>query len=250
MTLKFNFYFMQKRTPVGREESQIGKMEDLMATPERKIKRQGEKAIIVRSSGEIEGDWVIEGFNPETGDAIVSKKDKRGNLLKKMIPREEYLNLNFPRSDEMFSNIEGDRQKNLSGRARKELQYVVEAKHAFARGDVAAVRKYFIEQVRNLEKRYSEDDDTQRDIRKKVLREIEKIEKDLVKTQRHRMESRGSERDADDLAIIGLQEDLRGAKKRFEEANPRLGAGHLDVDRLRGFIVILDQEIERRKKAA
>ncbi|MBU1146651.1 hypothetical protein KKD80_03850 [Patescibacteria group bacterium] len=245
---------MQRKTPVGRAESQIGKIEELMATPERRIKKQGENAIVIRSSGEIEGDWVIEGFNPETGDAIVSKKDKRGNLLKKTIPREEYLSLNFLGSDEMLSSIERDRQKNLdkdmSGRAKKELQRAVEAKHAFARGDIAAVRRYFVEQARDLEKRYSEDDDTQRDIRKKVLKEIEKIEKDLVKTQRHRVDSRGSERDADDLAVINLQQDLGDAKKRFEEANLRLGAGHADLDRLRGFVSILDQEIERRKKAA
>ena len=56
---------MRDLTPVGREESQIGRIEDLMATPERQVKKAGERAVVRRSSGDIEADWIIEKFDPE-----------------------------------------------------------------------------------------------------------------------------------------------------------------------------------------
>jgi len=250
---------MRGLTPVGRDESQIGRIEDLMATPERKVKRVGEKAVVRRSSGEIEADWVIEKFDPETGAVTVGKADARGRVMTKEIPREEYFNMNFPRSDEMFYALEDERKK-ISSKAAfsessrkaidKELQGILEVKGAFAEGDTETVRSHFVELTKKLEKRYEGEDETQRDARERALKEMEKIEKLLAKLERHRLGSRGSERDADDLAIINAKEDLQGAKMRFEDANRRLGAGHLDLNRLREFVSVLDHEIDKRGKRA
>lgn len=257
--LKFNFLFMHNFTPVGHEESQIGRIEDLMATPERKVKRVGERAVVRRSSGEIEADWVIEKFDPETGAVTVGKADVRGRILTKEIPRDEYFKINFPKSDEMFFSLENERKK-VSSRAAfnessrkvigKELEGLMEVKDAFTEGDVGTVRHHFVEQVKKFEKQYEGEDETQRRARERALKEMEKIEKTLAKLERYRLGSRGSERDADDLAIINSKEDLQGAKTRFEDANRRLGAGHSDLDRLREFVVILDQEIEKRGERA
>lgn len=246
---------MRDLTPAGKDETRIGKIEDLMATPERRGKMVGERAVVgVRdlASGKerIETDWVIDKFDTETGVVTVNKPDERGRLLEGKISRETFLAMNFPRSDEMFFELERMRQKNLDRKAEKELHRVVEVERAFARGDIATVRKYFSEQAKDLEKRYGEEDNGQKDARKKALKDMEKIEKDLAKIERHRIDARGSERETDELSIIHSRQDLADAKKRFEEANLRLGAGHLDLNRLREFMAIIDQEIERRKKTA
>lgn len=231
-----------------------------MATPERKVKRVGERAVVRRSSGgEIEADWVIEKFDPETGAVTVVKTDARGRAMRKELPREEYFNMNFQRSDEMFFAIDADRTRSMhnvisSKESRRagvqEQEAIAEVKDALANGDIGTVRKYFAEQAKKLEKRYEGEDETQRGQRERALKEIEKVEKILAKLEKNRIGARGSERDADDLAIIHSKEDLQGAKMRFEDANRRLGAGHPDLDRLRDFMVILDQEIEKRGERA
>ncbi len=250
---------MKKLRPVrAGEEAQIGRIEDLIAAPERRGKMVGERAVVVVPMGEgkkgVETDWIIREFDTETGAVTLNKRDEKGNLLEGKISRETFLAMNFPRSDEMFFTLERERQKGLgkgmSEKSARELEHIAEAKKAFAEGDIALVRRFFSEQVKNLEKRDSEEDEVQRDARKKALKEMERTERDLVKLERHRLGAKESEREADELMIIHSKQDLQDAKKRFEEANLRLGAGHADLDRLRGFISILDQEIERRKKAA
>jgi DNA repair exonuclease SbcCD ATPase subunit len=245
---------MRDLTPAGRDESRIGKIEDLIATPERRVKKSGENAVVVRSSGKIESDWIIEKFDPETGVASVSKRDKEGKLLMKEIPRKDFLAVNFPRSDEMFYTLERGREKGLgkamSKESEKDLQRIAEAKKAFAGGDIGPMRNYFAEQMRVLEKRYKEEDNLQRKDREKAVKAIGKIEKDLAKVERNRLESRGSERDADDLTIIHLREDLQDAKTRFEDASRRLEGGHDDLNNLREFVAILDQEFDKRSARA
>lgn len=49
----------------------------------------GEKVVVLRSNGQIETDWTIDGFDPHTGDAIVFKVDSKGRRITKTIPREE-----------------------------------------------------------------------------------------------------------------------------------------------------------------
>lgn len=250
---------MRGLTPVGREESQLGRIEDLMATPERKVKKIGERAIVARSSGAVEADWVIEKFDPETGAATVSKRDEKGRVLRKEIPREDFLAVNFPGSEEMFFALENERAK-ISSKAAfsessrkaidKEAQGVLETKRAFIEGDIETVRGHFIELAKKLEKRYEGEDEVQRDTRGKALKEMEKAEKTLAKLERHRLGSKGSERDADDLAIIHAKEDLQGAKMRFEDASRRIGAGHRDLDKLREFVDTLDREIKKRGERA
>lgn len=250
---------MRNLTPVGRNESQIGNIEELMATPERKVKRTGETAVVQRSSGEIETDWVIGNFDPETGAVTVSKADARGRVMTKGIPRDEYLKMNFPRSDEMFYALEDERKK-ISSKAAfsessrkaivKEQGEFLEVKNAFAEGDIETVRKHFAGRIKRLEKQYEGEDEVQKDARARALKEIEKIEKTLAKLERHRIDARGSKRDADELALIHAKEDLAGARIRFEDANRRLGAGHLDLNRLREFVATLDQEMEKRGRQA
>lgn len=230
-----------------------------MATPERKVRRVGETAVVRRSSGEIETNWVIGKFNPETGAVTVSKADARGRVMTKEIPRDEYFKMNFPRSDEMFHALEDERKKISSKAAfsetsrraiTKEQEEFLEVKNAFAEGDLETVRDHFASQAKKLEKQYEGEDETQRDARKRALKEIETIEKLLARLERHRIGAKGSEREADDLAKIHAQEDLQGAKIRFEDANRRLGAGHFDLNRLREFVSVLDQEMEKRGKRA
>jgi hypothetical protein len=237
--------------PVGPDQSQIGRIEDLMATPTREVRKVGERAVAIDPWGKIEADWIIERFNPETGAATVSRADTRGRIIRREIPRDEYLNMNFPRSDEMFYTLEDERKKIpneavSSGSPRrvieKEQEYLLGVINAFAKGDMKTVREHFISRAKKLKKRYKEDEVQ----RERALEEMEKIEKLLVKLEQHRLYSRGSDRDADELAIIHAKEDLRGAKMRFEDANRRLGAGHFDLERLLEFISTLDQEIEKR----
>ena len=189
----------------------------------------------------------------------MSKRDEKGKFLRKEIPREDFLATNFPRSEEMFFAIDTERTKSIlkaafnegSRRALvKEQEAIAEVKDAFANGDVATVRKHFSEQAKKLEKRYEDEDEEQRKTRERALKEIGKAEKTLAQLERHRLGSRGSERDADDLAIIHTREDLQNAKNRFEDAGRRLGAGHSDLDKLREFVTILDREIEKRGKRA
>jgi hypothetical protein len=189
----------------------------------------------------------------------VSKRDEKGKLLRKEIPREDFLAVNFSGSEEMFFALEDERKKisskaafNESSRTaiKKELQGLLEVKDAFAEGDAEVVRGHFAELAKKLEKQCEGEDEAQRNSRERALKEIEKIEKVLAKLERHRLGTKGSERDADDLAIINSKEDLQGAKMRFEDANRRLGAGHPDLNRLREFVAILDQRMEKRGRRA
>lgn len=250
---------MRDSTPVGRNETKIGKIEDLMATPERKVKIIGERAVVVVPTEDgkrgVEADWIIKEFDTETGVVTVNKRDARGQLLEGKISREIFLMMNFPRSDEMFYALGRERQKSLdnlnkdvSGKTAEKLRRIVDAIKSFAGGDVGPMRGNFMEQIKTQKKRYDEEDDFQEKARKKALKDIEKIEKDLAKLERHRLGSSGSGREADDLMIIESRRDWQEAKDRFDDANRRLGAGHADLDKLRGFVSTLDQEIERRKK--
>ncbi len=147
-----------ERTPVGPEETQIGRIEELMVTPERRVKRKGERAVVVRSSGAIEDDWIIEEFNPESGAAVVSKRNEDGRLLRKEIPREEFLAANFHRSEEMLGFIDSERQKIASRtifgeKARetqeRDLERLNNIKKFFAKGDILPMRDYFGKKCKN-----------------------------------------------------------------------------------------------------
>lgn len=72
---------------------------------------------VKRTSGEIENDWVLSAFDAETGNAIVLKKDKNGETLKKIITPEELETLNPPTEKPDFS------EDFLSNRAKTESNY-------------------------------------------------------------------------------------------------------------------------------
>jgi|GEM_PF-6189021 len=58
--------------------------------------RRGTFVRVIRTSGVVEEDWQINGFNEETGDAFVRKKDpeSKTGILQKEIPISELVDLN------------------------------------------------------------------------------------------------------------------------------------------------------------
>lgn len=249
-----------ERTPVGREETQIGRIEELMATPERRVKRKGERAIVIRSSGAIEDDWVIENFDPETGAAVVSKRDERGKLLKKEIPREEFLATNFYRSEEMLGMIDSERRKIASRtifsekafkRQERDLRVLDDIKESFARGDIGPMRKYFAEKMRELEARFRDEGRVLKERRRELLTQIEKLEKELAELERNYAFARSLSEQQKISAEIGVARNvLNPARLEFESITQKLELGHKELDDARSFVSILDQEIERRSKIA
>jgi len=247
-------------TPVGREETQIGKIEELMATPERRVKRKGERAVVVRSSGEIEDDWIIENFDPETGAAIVSKRDERGKFLRKEIPREEFLAANFFRSEEMIGALNSERKK-IAGRTifsekalkmqERDPRAIDDIKESFARGDIGPMREYFARQMKELEARFKDEDKAMQERRRELLAQIEELEKELVELEKQYAFSRVlKERQVIGAKMGSVKNVLNIARQEFELITQKLRLGHKELDDVRNFVSILDQEFERRRTKA
>lgn len=251
---------MAEHIPVGREETQIGNIEELMATPERRIKRRGETAVVVRSSGQIESDWIIEKFDPETGAAIVSKRDEKGKLLRKEISREEFLATNFPRSEEMVGAIDREKKRFLGmavfnektrKRQEKDIEVMQDIKDAFAAGDIGPMRDYFVRQMKEMEKRFSQEDNLQHDEMRELTVETEDANKELVDLNKRFIFARSAEekRRISD-AMISVRNRLGPALKKREDIQQKLRLGHHELNEVMQFVSILDQEIERKEKKA
>jgi hypothetical protein len=246
------------RTPVGPEGTQIGSIEELMAMPERRVKRQGERAVIVRSSGAIEADWIIEKFDPETGVATVSKRDERGHLLKKEIPREEFLATNFFKSEEMVGALNKEQKRiNMMGfqglrRGQetrvKEMARLEKIRESFRAGDLGPMRDFFAEPLARLEGEARAAEKAREDDRRRLIKEMRDQDQYLVK-----LEGRlAIEKDSSQRWLLG--DEIARAKDwktslmlKFEELKNPLPSSP-EFDRLRWFVEILDQETETRRK--
>ena len=125
------------------QEQPSRELEDIL-TPLTK----GQIVTVERSSGDIENDWILFGYDKKTGDAIVIKKEEEtGEILKKEIPRDELKDLN-PETEELkfseeFLNEQLKLEEELAENAKEALKALQERhrelieKHATARGPKA-----------------------------------------------------------------------------------------------------------------
>ncbi len=90
-----------------------------------------------------------------------------------------------------------------------------------------------------------------RERRKELLNQIEKLERELAELERDYALARNLEKRRATSAKMGLVSNiLNPARKEFESITQKLRLGHKELDDVRGFVNILDQEIERKGRKA
>jgi hypothetical protein len=100
-------------------------------------KNVGDLTRIITGQGTIEHDWKLVRFEPETGNAICEKDNKRVSCR-----RGDFEILNFPCSDALWETIQKD---------KSESDDLVSALRAWEKLDLSGLRRHFLHYAASLD---------------------------------------------------------------------------------------------------
>jgi hypothetical protein len=203
-------------------------------------KKRGDRAVVQRSDGEVETDWIIGRYTEDDkgeGRVFVTRGKGKKVTRFKNIKEEEFWKNNFEGSEEIVDKLKGNidhvRSFALTEYNREDVdQRTKEANDMlrdFMNGDFRSTRDYY---KKELDERIK-DKETAKRLFEKAAKALNEV--------RDRISEAGIE------DVSDLKDDLRDAERSFSERSKDFQRVSSEAEKLSKKVQALDKKIEESK---